>query len=39
MIRSWLALPLLAGLCTSALAQEVQTRDHSVTVTSTGVPS
>jgi len=35
MIRIWTALPLLAGLCAPALAQETQTRDHSVTVTST----
>ncbi|HWY63992.1 MAG TPA: alpha/beta fold hydrolase, partial [Rhizomicrobium sp.] len=35
MKRFWVALPLLAGLYAPALAQEVQTRDHSVTVTST----
>ena len=35
MNRIWAALPLLAGLCSPALAQEIQTRDHSVTVTST----
>ena len=35
MNRFWMALPLLAGLSVPALAQEVQTRDHSLTVTST----
>ena len=35
MIRFWMAAPLLAVLCAPAWAQEVQTRDHSVTVTST----
>src|SRR6185295_15499632 len=34
MTRFWMALPLLAGLCAPALAQEVGARDHTVTVTS-----
>jgi pimeloyl-ACP methyl ester carboxylesterase len=34
MTRFWMALPLLAGLCAPAWAQEVGTRDHSVTVKS-----
>jgi len=34
MTRFWMALPLLAGLCVPALAQEVGSRDHTVTVTS-----
>ena len=34
MIRIWMTLPLLAGLSIPAPAQEVQTRDHTVTVTS-----
>jgi pimeloyl-ACP methyl ester carboxylesterase len=33
--RFWMALPLLAGLCAPAVAQEVGTRDHRVTVIST----
>jgi pimeloyl-ACP methyl ester carboxylesterase len=35
MSRFWMALPLLAGLCAPAMAQEVKTRDHRVTVIST----
>ena len=35
MIRSWMALSMVAGLCAPALAQEVQSRDHTVSVTST----
>src|SRR4029079_18535694 len=35
MTRFWMALPLLAGLCVPALAQEVGSRDHTLTVTST----
>src|ERR1043165_9531156 len=34
MIRIWMALPILAGLYGPAMEQEVQTRDHSGTVTS-----
>jgi len=34
MARLWMALPLLLGLCAPSLAQQTQTRDHSVTVTS-----
>src|ERR1700736_181691 len=34
MIRIWMTLLLLAGLSITAPAQEVQTRDHTVTVTS-----
>jgi len=34
MTRFWMALPLLAGLCAPVMAQEAQTRDHTVTVTS-----
>ena len=34
MTRSWMVLPLLLGFSVPALAQETQTRDHSVTVAS-----
>jgi pimeloyl-ACP methyl ester carboxylesterase len=34
MARFWMILPLLARLCTPALAQDIETRDHSVTVAS-----
>jgi len=35
MLRMWMALPIMAGFCGPALAQEIQSRDHRVTVTST----
>ena len=35
MTRFWTVLPLLAGLCAPASAQEVGTRDHKITVIST----
>src|SRR5262249_24121622 len=34
MSRSWMVVPLILGLCAPALAQEVGSRDHTVTVTS-----
>ena len=34
MVRFAIILPLLAGLCAPALAQEIETRDHTVTVVS-----
>ena len=38
MARLWMALPLLLGLFGPALAQQTQTRDHSVTVSSPRCP-
>ena len=35
MVRFWIALPLLAGLCAPAMAHKVKTRDHKITVVST----
>src|SRR5580765_7775337 len=35
MIRFWMAFSMLAGLCGPALAEDVQSRDRTVTVTST----